>query len=112
LNGGKAKVSQTVRLKAGGSLTITDTDVMPHQLTKLTGGPVVLRLVSAGNPSVGTLKAPYAIGVMPHMSAVLKVVFAKGGVYTFTSKAGDDYKGLVVKTVGEDNVLKLKVIVA
>ena len=36
--------------------------------------------------------------------------FAKAGVYTFTTKAGEDYmKG--IKTIGEDNVLKLKVTV-
>lgn len=112
LNGGKVHVSQIVRLKAGGSLTITNTDVMPHQLMKRTGGPVVIRLVNQGNLSIGTLKTPYAVGLMPHMSAVLKLVFAKAGVYTFISKAGDDYKGLAVKTTGEDNILKLKVIVA
>ena len=111
LNAGPLRVSQTVHLAKGGSLTITNSDVMPHQLIKLSGAPVVMKLTSIGNPSVGMMKAPYAPGMMAHMSAKLKVSFAKAGTYTFTTKAGEDYmKG--VKTVGEDNVLKLKVIVA
>ena len=37
-----------------------------------------------------------------------RVAFAKAGVYRFTTKAGEDYmKG--VKTIGEDNVLRLTV---
>jgi len=111
LNGGKTGVSQTVHLTHGGSLTILNTDVMSHQLIKLSGGPVAMQLVSAGNPSVGKLKAPYAPGLMPHMSATLKVGFAKPGTYTFTTKEGDDYMA-GVKTIGNDNILKLKVIVA
>jgi hypothetical protein len=111
LNGGKFQVSQIVRLQKGGTLTITNTDVMSHQLIKLTGGPVVMRLINAGVASTGKLKPPYGLGLMPHMNATLKVSFAKVGVYTFTTKEGDDYMP-GVKTVGNDNVLKLKVIVA
>ena len=47
---------------------------------------------------------------MNHAGATTHVKFAKAGVYTFTTRAGEDYmKG--VKTIGEDNVLKLKVTV-
>ena len=43
-------------------------------------------------------------------AASVKVVFAKAGVYTFGTVAGEDYvKG--IKTIGEDNVLKLVVTV-
>lgn len=111
LNAGPVRVSQTVHLAKGGSLTVLNSDLMPHQLIKLSGGPVVMKLASVGNPSVGMMKAPYAMGMMAHMSAKLKVSFAKAGTYTFTTKAGEDYMS-GVKTVGEDNVLKLKVIVA
>jgi hypothetical protein len=38
------------------------------------------------------------------------VTFTKPGVYTFTTKAGEDYMS-GVKTIGEDNVLKLTVTV-
>jgi hypothetical protein len=111
LNGGKLAVSQTVHLNKGASLTVTNTDLMSHQLIKLSGGPVVIKLTNAGNPSVGKLKAPYALGLMPHMTSSLKVSFAKSGTYTFTTKEGEDYMP-GVKTVGNDNSLKLKVIVA
>jgi hypothetical protein len=44
------------------------------------------------------------------MGASLKVVFKRAGVYRFTTKVGEDYmKG--VKTIGEDSVLTLKVVV-
>jgi len=111
VNGGKFQVSQTVRLAHGGSLTILNTDVMSHQLLKLSGGSVAMQLVSPGVASTGKLKAPYAPGLMPHMSSLLKVGFTKKGVYTFTTKEGDDYVPGVT-TIGNDNILKLKVIVA
>lgn len=107
---GKSVVRQTVKLSPGKSLTIMNTDLMPHQLVKTAGGTsFVMKLVTSGNPSTGTLKPPYAAGMMPHMSSILRVTFPKAGVYTFTTKAGEDYQP--VKTVGEDNVLKIKVIV-
>jgi hypothetical protein len=48
---------------------------------------------------------------MNHMAASVKVRFAHAGTYRFTTKAGEDYmKGM--KTIGEDNVLTLKVVVS
>jgi len=45
---------------------------------------------------------------MAHMAATAKVRFAHAGVYRFTTKAGEDYmEGM--KTIGEDNVLRLTV---
>jgi hypothetical protein len=111
LNGGKLQVGQTIHLSRGGSLTVTNADVMSHQLIKLSGGPVLITLTKVGNASVGKLKPPYATGMMAHMKASLKVSFAKAGVYTFTTKEGNDYMA-GIKTVGNDNILKLKVIVA
>jgi hypothetical protein len=47
---------------------------------------------------------------MSHAAATMHVKFANAGVYTFKTKAGEDYmKG--VKTIGADNVLRLKVTV-
>ncbi len=44
------------------------------------------------------------------MNATTSVRFTRAGVYKFATKAGEDYmKG--VKTVGEDNVLRLTVTV-
>jgi hypothetical protein len=111
-NGGPFRPALSLTLARGGKLTITDNDVMPHQLVRVSGPRVAYSLVSpgiAGN-MMGTLKAPYAPGMMPHMGAALRVTFARAGVYTFKTAAGEDYmKG--VKTTGDDNVLKLVVTV-
>jgi hypothetical protein len=110
LNGAKPAVSQTIKLHPGQTLTIRNTDVMPHQLIKTSGSAVTMKLVSSGVMSTGTLKPPYAAGMMPHMSSALRVSFAKAGSYTFKTAAGEDYMA-GVKTVGDDNLLKVKVVV-
>ena len=93
VNGGANKASQSVTLTKGATLTIVNNDVMPHRLVKLSGP--ALTLASAN---------------MNHSGATMHLKFAKAGVYMFKTKAGEDYtKG--VKTIGEDNVLKLKVTV-
>ena len=110
VNGGPLKAAQSLKLARGAQVTITDNDVMSHQLVRLSGPRVTYTLVNAGAPMMGTAKAPYASGLMPHMGATLRVTFAKKGVYTFKTTAGEDYmKG--VKTVGEDNILTLTVTV-
>jgi plastocyanin len=94
VNGGAYRPSQSVTLTRGATLTIVNNDVMPHRLVKVSGP--ALSLASSAN--------------MNHAAAATHVKFAKAGVYTFTTKAGEDYmKG--VKTIGADNVLKLKVTV-
>ncbi len=110
LNGGKYGVSQVVKLSRGGSLTITDNDLMPHLLIKQSGGAVTERLVKPGSLSMGKMKAPYATGLMPHMGATLSVKFTKPGVYKFRTKSLEDY--MPIKTVGEDNVLRVTVVVS
>jgi plastocyanin len=93
--GGAYKASLSVKLARGGSLRFTNNDVMPHKLVKLSGHAVTY----VGRPN------------MSHMSATLRVTFPKAGVYTFTTKPGEDYmQGM--KTTGEDNVLRLKVTVS
>ena len=94
VNGGPFKASQSITLRRGGSLTVTDNDVMPHTLV-LTSGPA-LRIA---HPKLG------------HMGASLKITLTKPGVYHFTTKAGEDYMA-GMKTIGEDNVLKLTVVVS
>lgn len=95
VNGGPFKPTQSLTLARGGGVTVIDNDVMPHQLIK-TSGPAV--------KFVGKAK-------MSKIGASTKIVFAKAGTYRFTTKVGEDYmKG--VKTIGEDNVLKLTVKVA
>jgi plastocyanin len=95
VNGGAYKPSQSVTLTKGATLTIVNNDVMPHKLVKLSGKAVTF----TGKPN------------MNHTSATLRVTFPKAGVYTFVTKAGEDYmQG--VKTTGEDNVLRLRVTVS
>jgi hypothetical protein len=94
LNGGPLKAKQSIVLRHGGTLTVTDNDVMSHTLV-LTGGPS-LRIAHAK---------------LGHMGASTKITFTKPGVYRFTTKAGEDYMA-GVKTIGEDNVLRLTVVVS
>ena len=90
--GGAYKASLSVKLARGGSIRFTDNDVMPHKLVKLTGKAVTF----VGKPN------------MNRPGATVRARFSKAGVYTFVTKAGEDYmEG--VKTTGEDNVLHLTV---
>ena len=92
INGGAWKAVQTVKLASGASIVFKNTDVMPHKLIQLSGPK--LTLGKAAN--------------MNKMSATYKLTFTKAGVYKLGTAAGEDYmKG--VKTVGEDNVLRLTV---
>jgi plastocyanin len=94
LNGGAFKASQSITLRRGGWLTVTDNDVMSHRLIE-TSGPA-LRIANA---------------TLSHTGATLKVTFTKAGIYHFTTKAGEDYMS-GIKTIGEDNVLRLTVVVS
>ena len=77
-----------------GTVTVKNNDVMSHKLYQLSGPKAVFK----GSPN------------MAHMGASVKVSFPAAGVYVFGTKAGEDYmKG--IKTVGEDNVLRLKITV-
>jgi len=93
LNGGPFKASQSIVLTRGSRLTVTNNDVMPHKLVKLSG------------PAL-----PIAPANLRHMGATVKITFTHAGVYRLTTKPGEDYmKG--IKTIGEDNVLRLTVTV-
>ncbi len=105
------KVSQVIHIAKGGTLTVTDNDVMSHQLIKTSGPAVTIKLINAGAASTGKLKAPYAPGLMPHMGATVKVSFSKPGVYKFTTKEGNDYYP-GIKTTGPDNILRATVVVS
>jgi hypothetical protein len=91
LDGKTWRASQSITLVRGAVLTVVDNDVMPHKLIQLHGP-----------------KATVTGAAMRHMGASARAGFPVKGTYVFTTKAGEDYmKG--VKTVGEDNVLKLVV---
>ena len=110
LDGGPYAVNRAVTLSRGGTLTITDNDMMPHLLIKLSGPSALSeRLVKPGTASMGKMKAPYAAGLMPHMGATMRVTFSKPGVYKFRTKSLEDY--MPIKTTGPDNVLRVTVTV-
>jgi plastocyanin len=93
LDGGAYKAFQSVTLHRGSTITITNNDVMPHTLVKTRGPALTL------------------VGVkLAHMGAMTKLTFSRAGVYRFVTKPGEDYMA-GVKTIGEDNVLRLTVTV-
>jgi hypothetical protein len=94
--GGPSKASLKITLARGATLKVIDNDVMPHKLVQLAGP-----------------KAKLFSPAMRHMSAQAKIVFPKKGTYRFTTKAGEDYPNMsMMKTTGEDYVLRLVVVVS
>jgi plastocyanin len=94
-NGGPYKPSLKIVVEPGTTMKVIDNDVMPHKLVQLAGPRA--KLISPA---------------MRHMSAQAKVVFLTKGTYKFTTKAGEDYPNMsMMKTVGEDFVLRLTVVV-
>ena len=90
-NSGLFKPSLSVSVKSGTVLKITNNDVMPHKLVQTAGSK--LRL---GHPN------------MTKMASSATVTLVQKGVYRFTTKPGEDYAWAAsMKTVGEDNVLRL-----
>jgi hypothetical protein len=93
--GGAWKASQHVTLAKGAKLTIVDNDIMPHTLVQQSGP-----------------QAKLSTPTMRHMGARATAVFSKTGTYVFKTKAGEDYPSMShIKTIGEDNVLRLVVTV-
>jgi len=111
LNGGAWKATQHIRLARGGSLVVANNDVMFHKLVKVSGPAVTFQLLKTGSPMKGTVKLPWAPGLMGRPGATVKVTFPKAGVYRLTTKFGEDYMPMGA-TVGEDNVLHAIITVA
>jgi|SRR5436190_2889433 len=90
---GPSRASLTIRVDRDAGLIIVNNDVMPHKLVQISGP-----------------KARLSNANMRHMSARAFVGFSRAGVYTFKTRPGEDYANMKgMKTVGEDNVLRLKV---
>jgi hypothetical protein len=93
--GGAWKATQQITLAKGAKLTVVDNDIMPHTLVQQSG-----------------LRAKLSTPAMRHMGARATAVFSKTGTYVFRTKAGEDYPSMSnMKTIGEDNVLRLVVTV-
>jgi hypothetical protein len=87
--------STTLHVAPSTTVVITNNDVMPQVLKSVSAPGAVLTTPAMNRPGA---KSTVALPKRP-------------GVYTFTTKPGEDYaKG--IKTTGPDNTLKLKVIVA
>ena len=61
-------------------------------------------------PRRRALHGTAAPGLMNRMGATTSITFARHGVYRFVTHAGEDYTS-GIRTIGEDNVLKLTVTV-
>jgi hypothetical protein len=96
---GPFRAAQSVTLARGGTLTITDADVMSHTLVELSGPAA--RMTGGMMPKMG---------MMGKKVSTMKVSFPKAGTYHFRTHAGEDYMA-GVKTTGPDNVLRLTVVV-
>jgi plastocyanin len=96
-NGGAYKPTQNIRVPAGTTLKVVDDDVMPHTLHQ-TGGPAVA--ITGAE--------------MAKMNASSTVTFSHPGVYRFKTVAGEDYPNMggMMATTGEDNVLRMSVVVS
>ncbi len=93
LNGGPLKVSQTLAVTPGATLTVADQDVMAQRLVQ-TAGP----RLAITDP-------------LTNQSQTASLTFAKPGTYWFGTKPGEDYTSGIT-TTGPDHVLKLKVVVS
>ena len=93
VNSGPQRPNLAVVIAPGSTLRFVNNDVMPHKLIQ-TAGPK-LRVVRPG---------------MNKVASTTTIKLTQKGVYRFTTKAGEDYKWAAsMKTVGEDNVLRLTV---
>jgi plastocyanin len=93
---GPYKATLKIRVDRDATVRFVNNDVMPHKLVQLAG------------PKATITKAN-----MKHMSAVAVLTFPREGLYRFTTKAGEDYPSMgAMKTIGEDNVLRLTVVVS
>jgi plastocyanin len=108
-NGDAYKPNQSITLRRGASLSVTNNDVMPHKLIETSGPAVTFARLKAGM-GMG-LKGTFAPAMLPRMGSSSTVTFNRPGVYKFTTKVGEDYM-TGVKTIGADNVLRLTVTVS
>lgn len=115
LNGGPYHPRQFVQLATGGSLIVTNDDLMVQDLMKTSGPAVTMALIRQSH--MGTMHktmsmngkpSPYALS---HMGAQVKVTFTHAGSYHFKLVDRGDYFANI-KTVGEDNTPTLTVTVS
>ena len=90
---GPYKASLNVTVDKDTSVVFVNDDVMSHKLLQV-GGP----------------RAYVYRAMMNRLGAKATVTFRHTGVYRFTTQAGEDYPWMhEMKTIGEDNVLRLTI---
>lgn len=112
VNGGAFSTSPTLSLARGGSMVVSNNDIMPHELVQTAGQPVTfVRVQTPMSDQMVGLKGTFGPAMMAHMGAATEVAFPAAGTYRFTTKAGEDYPmaGQMMEETGEDNVLELTV---
>jgi plastocyanin len=107
-NGDAFKAAQAITLRRGGAISVTNNDVMSHKLIETSGPAVTIKRLSTGM-GMG-LKGTFPPAMLSRMGSSSTLTFSKAGVYKFTTKPGEDFMA-GIKTVGEDNVLRLTVTV-
>ena len=111
LNGGPYVAHQVVRLARGGSLEVTNNDLMAQELVKASGPRVRMDLVRhshMGDMPMGMTMGKPGSYTMAHMGAKLRVTFTRAGTYRFKLLDRGDYAE--VKTKGPDKELTLEVV--
>ena len=107
VNGGPFAASHSMTLARGGTIRFTNNDLMPHTLIRVSGPSVRMRNGGTMTMKMG-MHGMAAPGVMNHMGATTTAFFTRAGTYVFKTRAGEDYMA-GMRTVGEDNVLRLTV---
>jgi len=105
LNRGPYKTAIDARLARGGSITVTNNDLMVQKLILTSGPPVLMSHVPHQHMMGPSMPRFTGRGVMKHMRESVKVTFSRPGVYRFTTEDLGDY--MMLKTSGEDNHLFL-----
>jgi hypothetical protein len=106
LNGGPYRVHQVVQLARGGTLLVTNDDLMVQDLVKTSGPAVRMKLVQQSHMGDMHMTMPMegrpSLYAMAHMGAQVRVWFPAAGTYHFRLvDRGDYFKN--IKTVGPDN---------
>jgi hypothetical protein len=94
IGNGPYRTSLRVTADLDATFRFVNDDVMPQKLVQVAG------------PKTAIAKAN-----MNHIGAVAILMFPGKGVYRFTTKPGEDYRGMAMRTIGKDNVLRLTVVV-
>jgi len=111
LSGGPMKVVQSLHVAKGGSVSITNNDVMFHKLVKISGPAASYKITNYGTAIKNAVKLPWAPGMMGRPGATLKVTFPAKGTYVFKTVFGEDWMPMP-ETMGDDNNLRLVVTVS